>query len=282
MRYAMTEEAFALPSSGFVRDYFVGFCSGDFLAAGTAAGEFSVFSLATMVYRASIRVSTNGVLAITGDPRSDTIYVGSGDGVIQSFRGTDSAWKCEAQAQVTGRVRALSLSADKSFLLAGTSAGMIYRIGTAKMDVLPLQESHVGSVTCVSFGSRSDVFCTGSADGSIRVWDLSDYRVLQDMDGQAGSSIATCVLFDETQMVSGWQDGCLRCHSATDGVRACAMVARLRRVRVHVCVPAELTWSLSRGCPVWTRATGPHVEGRCPPRRRELGGGHGAVPSVRW
>ena len=97
-----------------------------------------------------------------------------------------------------------------------------YKVGTAKMDVLPLQESHTGAVTCVSFGARSDVFCSGSADGSIRVWDLSDYRVLQDMDGQAGSACATCVLFDETQMVSGWDDGCMRCHSAADGVRCCS------------------------------------------------------------
>lgn len=93
--------------------------------SGTAAGEFSVFNLTSKVYRASIRVSTNGVLAITGDAASDTIYVGSGDGIIQVFRGADTSWNCEGQARVSGRVRSLSLSADRSFLLAGTSAGMM-------------------------------------------------------------------------------------------------------------------------------------------------------------
>lgn len=126
MRYAMVEEAFALPSSGFVRDYFVGFCSGDSLCSGTAAGEFSVFSLTSKVYRASVRVSTNGVLSIAGQPHTGVIYVGSGDGVVQSFRGSDSTWTCEGQAQLMGRVVSLSLSADASFLLAGTSAGMMY------------------------------------------------------------------------------------------------------------------------------------------------------------
>lgn len=257
MRYAMTQEAFSLPSSGFVRDYFVGYCGSEFLVTGTAAGEFSVFSLRSQVYRNSIRVSTNGVLSITGDKSTDVIYVGSGDGMLHCFQGSDSTWKPLGEVRLRGRVVALSLSADRSFLLAGTSAGLIYRVDTAKMAAVELQESHVASVTCVSFGkTRSDVFCTASVDGSVRVWDLSDYRVLQDIDGRAGSAAATCVLFDETAMVSGWEDGVLRCHEATDGSLRWKVAAH--RGAVNSVAGTELylvTGGADNKVRVWSRRT---------------------------
>ncbi len=37
------------------------------------------------------------------------------------------------------------------------------------------ESAHVRDVTCVSFGRRrSDVVATGSLDGTLRVWDLSE------------------------------------------------------------------------------------------------------------
>lgn len=105
-----------------------GFCAGEYLVSGTVAGEFSVFSMKAKVYRASVRVSTNGVLAITGTG-DDTIYVGSGDGKLQTFVGGDTAWKCVAEAQLRGKVVALSISADQTFLLAGTNSGRLYKYG---------------------------------------------------------------------------------------------------------------------------------------------------------
>ena len=60
------------------------------------------------------------------------------------------------------------------------------------------ESAHVRDVTCVSFGRRrSDVVATGSLDGTLRVWDLSEYvlccSLLYGVCGICPSSLACTV-----------------------------------------------------------------------------------------
>ncbi len=50
---------------------------------GTASGEICVFSVYSSIYRASMPISSNGILSATID--SDFLYAGGGDGKIRKI-----------------------------------------------------------------------------------------------------------------------------------------------------------------------------------------------------
>lgn len=212
----VAQERCSLPSSGFVRSYPAARVAAGSLLAGTVAGEFAVFKLDTRVYRACVPVSANGVLAVALG-RDGAVFAGCGDGKLKKFEGADTRWVSTAEVSLRGRVGAVSVSADGSFLLAGTSDGRIFRASTADLDAREVETSHVAPVRCLSFGSeRSDLFVTGSDDGTVRVWDLSDYRVT--VTG-GGRSKVTAVFFDDLAggLLAGGDDGYVRSYDEAAG-----------------------------------------------------------------
>jgi len=50
---------------------------------GTSSGEICVFSVYSSIYRASMPISSNGILSATID--SDFLYAGGGDGKIRKI-----------------------------------------------------------------------------------------------------------------------------------------------------------------------------------------------------
>lgn len=213
-------------TTGLVRAHHCGWvdASGEYLIAGTPAGEFNVFNITTRVYRATVPAVGNGLLALAPLP-DGSLVVGGGDGAVRHFGGRDGAWTCrgETRLQVAarmaicvsvcglmhiriparaaqGRVVALSLSAEGTWLLAGTDAGIVYRVSLAAaadggprtaLHASVLSMSHVGPVLGVSFGAgRADAFSTCSRDGTVRVWDLSEYVATASASGPCA---ALCV-----------------------------------------------------------------------------------------
>ena len=99
----------------------------------------------------------------------------------------------------------------------GTATGNSYRLTTASLNTLLLSETHSAAVMDVAYAPNvSERFCTASADGSLRVWDASDYTVVVRalvVDG----GVPNCVALSLDTIISGWSDGKIRCHSAEDG-----------------------------------------------------------------
>ena len=78
-----------------------------------------------------------------------------------------------------GSVTSLCYSEDRAEVLAGTADGNSYRLTTASLNTLLLSETHSAAVTDVAYASKvSERFCTASADGTLRIWDASDYTVV--------------------------------------------------------------------------------------------------------
>ena len=75
----------------------------------------------------------------------------------------------------------------------------------------------VGGVAAVAYPPKfSDKFATVGADNTVRVWDASDYSVpimCSVKNGGHPSSIA----YSLDALLSGWEDGKMRCHSADTG-----------------------------------------------------------------
>ena len=87
MAYMMNTEKCSLPASGLVRDYVacvrVDHEPSSFIA-GTSVSDMCIFNIEQRVYRASVGISTGGVLSIVSSP--DFVFCGSGDGTVKKLR----------------------------------------------------------------------------------------------------------------------------------------------------------------------------------------------------
>ena len=90
MSYKITSAACQLPSAGMSRTYTCSTCdtSGEYFYAGTNSGEVVIFSLKNRVFRASIPLSSNGILCLM--EMNGVLFASSGDGKIKKMVGSDN------------------------------------------------------------------------------------------------------------------------------------------------------------------------------------------------
>jgi len=218
MQYQLDSVPCTMPTTGLVRDYHVSKMShnGEFLISGTSVGDFVVFNTQTKVFRASVPVSSNGVLSVAIDPEGN-LFLGAGDGMIKKMAGRDMEWELLAEVKVQGRVVSLSISADGTELLAGTSTGKIYKALTDDLSVMEMATSHIDAINGVAFGTHSDTFATVSRDGSVRIWDLHEYSIVAQNSERCEGK---CISYDENiAVVTGWADGFIRSFDSASGMK---------------------------------------------------------------
>eukprot|EP00904_Undaria_pinnatifida_P004386 jgi/Undpi1/13949/HiC_scaffold_9.g03600.m1 len=191
----------------------------------TSTGELS--RVEAKVFRASVPVCSAGMLSVCTDPATGAVYCGGGNGVIRKIVGADMVWRQELETRLDGGVVSLTVQADGCELLAGTQEGTVYRLllsdlsaSKASATTTSVSSSQKSPVVSVACGSRSDAFATCSQDGTVRVWDLSDFGVvaeaLEGPRGRTGDALCVCWLGEEA-VVSGWSDCSVRCHDAATG-----------------------------------------------------------------
>jgi WD40 repeat protein len=222
MMFCMEKNDCLLPTTGLIRDYKTSLVTSDkqFVLAGTTVGDFVVFNMVHKTFRASVAVCSGGLLSMAVCPKTGSVFCGGGDGTVRRVSGFDTQWAVEAEVQLLGRVVSLSLSSDGLELLAGTSTGKIYQVLADDLSTREISNSHTSPVAAVAFGARrSDLCATVSEDGSLRVWDLSDYSVLcAAHENSSGSALA--ITDDGNSIISGWADGFIRCHSTVDASKS--------------------------------------------------------------
>eukprot|EP00617_Octactis_speculum_P023926 CAMPEP_0185769252 /NCGR_PEP_ID=MMETSP1174-20130828/53472_1 /TAXON_ID=35687 /ORGANISM="Dictyocha speculum, Strain CCMP1381" /LENGTH=614 /DNA_ID=CAMNT_0028454245 /DNA_START=34 /DNA_END=1875 /DNA_ORIENTATION=- len=143
------------------------------------------------------------------------LIVGGGDGVVTTF---DAQLHEAVQVQLTGAVTSLCYSPDLSEIIAGTSAGYIYRLRSGNLKERLICENHCGAVKRVAFSPEaSDRFATISTDNTIRVWDVSTYSVLMCVRRIKDAGEPACLIYTLDFLVSGWADGRIRSHHSDTG-----------------------------------------------------------------
>jgi cilia- and flagella-associated protein 52 len=256
MGYNIAVADLGLPGGGFSRTY--ASCmvdgSGESLLLGTATGELVVFSTRTGLFRGVFPVCSGGVTAIGVAPNG-SVFLAGGDGSFREFRGADMDWTCAnevSSAAIGGAIVSVDFSSSGSWILVGTANGRLLRVAVdhESHSLTPslLEESHTDVVTSVSFGTaRADVFVTGSSDGTVRVWDLNDYRVLQCSTAERTSAstgvvrlgserrlVPLCVWMDDEgdgHILTGWSDGQARCFRGGTGEQMWRITAHKGGVR---------------------------------------------------
>ena len=210
MQYFVQSQACQLPNTGLIRNYTFGLVSGDMFMAGTSGGEMCVFSISQRMYRASMPLTSNGILC--GCTDGEMLFVGGGDGKIKKVNLAGGQWTLTHEAQLDSRVMSMNLSNDKQELIVGTEGGKMYRVLTNDLSFLLHSDAHVSNINDIAFGNESNSFVTVDEAGAVKMWDLSEYKCL--FTGyptrQSGASRVYWAKDDNTVLV-GYRDGFLRC-----------------------------------------------------------------------
>lgn len=212
MQYFLKQGTCQLPNTGLTRQYTFSRCQGDLLVAGTLSGEICVFSIYNSIYRASMPISSNGVLC--GAIGGDHIYVGAGDGKVKkvTMTGATGGWALTCEVQLDSKVVSINLSPDGQELLAGTLSGKMYRILTNDFSFLLHSDSHSACINDVAFGSESNQFVAIDEHGMLKLWDLGDYKPVLTLSApKAVAGVCCTIAKDDGTVITGWRDGFLRC-----------------------------------------------------------------------
>jgi WD40 repeat protein/transcriptional regulator with XRE-family HTH domain len=101
----------------------------------------------------------------------------------------------------------VALSADGSFLAAGTAAGEVCMWRAADRALLLSVRGHAGMITCVAIAPDGRQVASGSLDGSVKVWATSSGRLLAELDSAAGTVWGIAPKEDRWLAVKGELDG---------------------------------------------------------------------------
>jgi len=159
-----------------VRNYTFAKVHGDMILAGTTGGEICVFSLSQAIYRASMPLTSNGI--VCGLVHDDHLYVGGGDGKVKKVSLANGSWTLTHEAQLDSRVMSINLSIDGGELIVGTQGGKMFRVLTNDLSFLMHSDAHVGCINDIAFGQDSNLFVTVDEMGALKAWDLSEYKCL--------------------------------------------------------------------------------------------------------
>jgi hypothetical protein len=154
MQYYLKQGTCQLPNTGLNRQYTFSFAKGDTLLLGTSGGEICIFSIYNRIYRATMPLSSNGLMAL--EMIDDFIFVGGGDGKVKKLSIGGGKWVMTHEAQLDSKVVSIASSGDKKELVVGTNGGKIYRMLTTDLSFMLHTDAHTGSINDLNFGKRSD------------------------------------------------------------------------------------------------------------------------------
>lgn len=118
--------------------------------AGTTTGDFAVVVTKDRKLRRTITACRSGVLSLV--VFDDVVLVGGGDGTVSLF---DQGLVRQCHVDVSGGVRAMSLSPDRQEVVVGTAMGFVYRVRVEakarRLSALLVCENHAGPVRSVQY-----------------------------------------------------------------------------------------------------------------------------------
>jgi len=79
-----------MPNTGLQRNYTFSAVNGDTLMAGTSGGEICIYSIYARVYRATMPLSSNGLLSMA--IMDDHVFIGGGDGKVKKINIAGGSW----------------------------------------------------------------------------------------------------------------------------------------------------------------------------------------------
>jgi cilia- and flagella-associated protein 52 len=185
-----------------------------FFIAGTTSGDFLIFQMKNFHMFCMQPVCSKGVAGIIA-LNEENFVIGGGDGTLSIWTVQGAKSYEINRINLSGGISALAPSKDLSSIIVGTSLGFHYRVRSSDLANVVISESHTRPMTYVNFPvGVSDKFATSSEDGTIRIWDGSDYSVISRC---VAPGVPTCFVLTLEIVISGWDDSKIRAFRADNG-----------------------------------------------------------------
>ncbi len=160
--------------------------NGELMAAGTAAGEISLWKTADAQLVAILQDDAAPIWAVAFSP----------DGVLLAGGGTDHVvrlWdvnSAQLRARLLGHtktIRCVAFSPDGATLASGGDDRTVHLwdIQSRQLRCI-LEKGHAHSVRSVAFSPDGEILATGSDDYKVILWDLSSGEIQQTLLGHSG------------------------------------------------------------------------------------------------
>lgn len=105
----------------------------------------------------------------------------------------------------------ITLAANQTEFVVGCASGEVVRCLTSSLSTQVVTSCHSSEISAITFGN-SGSFVTGTSDGLLKVWDITDYACISTRKEANGAVLCLSLIKDDSQIVSGWEDGTIGCY----------------------------------------------------------------------
>ena len=167
-----------------------------------------------------------GVRAATTGPEGSA-------GLDRAFQMTSLGYLLHGQHAEPDMAATLQVALAREGLDDGGLAASVEQAGVALCWALPAEDragpGHAGTI--VSVAASGDLLVSGGEDGLVRIWDLSQRRLVRSLPGHTGWVHAVAVSPDGTTIASAGEDNVILLWSAADGTQVGMLAGHEKRVR---------------------------------------------------
>ena len=142
---------------------------GSLLASGSADGTARLWNPDTETLQATLQGHTSDVLSVAFSPDGSLLASGSADGTVRLWNPDTETLQATLEAHMDS-VSSVVFSPD-GLLLASASADGLVGLWDTHTEILQATLGYESPVLSVAFSPDSDLLATGSADGVARLWD---------------------------------------------------------------------------------------------------------------
>ena len=143
--------------------------NGALLASGSADGTVRLWSPVTETLQATLQEHTGAVLSVVFSPDGSLLASGGADGTVRLWDPVTETLQATLEAHMDS-VLSVTFSPDGSLLASGSADGLA-GLWDPFTETLQATLGHESPVLSVAFSPDSDLLATGSEDGVARLWD---------------------------------------------------------------------------------------------------------------
>ena len=149
-------------------------------------------------------VDDSDVAAMAFTPDGKSLVIGSVKGVVRVLDVT--AWKVTRMIDLDTPI--YSIAASEKRIAVGYGDGSVAMLDLlGDQDSLPEVKQQTGVIGAVAFSPDGREFASGSADGSVKIWDSRTLKLLHSLQGNAGAVRAIVFSSDGRRVVSCGANG---------------------------------------------------------------------------